>query len=135
MQAQLPVLLVGWAQSLNLNPIGLICILIAFYILLGCFMDGLGMILITVPVFLPLVVASGYDPIWFGVMLVVLIELGLIHPPVGMNIFIIQAQVPDVPVLKIYQGIVPFLAAPFVLLVLLVAFPQIALWLPGYLFK
>ena len=57
------------------------------------------------------------------------------HPPVGMNIFIIQAQVPDVPVLKIYQGIVPFLAAPFVLLVLLVAFPQIALWLPGYLFK
>ncbi|MBI1201226.1 MAG: TRAP transporter large permease subunit [Rhodopseudomonas sp.] len=134
-QAQLPGLLVAWTQSLHLPPLGLICILIVFYILLGCFMDGLGMILITVPVFLPLVVASGYDPIWFGVMLVVLIELGLIHPPVGMNIFIIQGQVPDVPVLRIYQGIVPFLAAPFLLLVLLIAFPQIALWLPGLLFQ
>ena len=68
-------------------------------------------------------------------MLVVLIELGLIHPPVGMNIFIIQAQVPEVPVLRIYQGIVPFLSAPFVLLILLVTFPSIALWLPNYLFR
>jgi len=134
-QAQLPALLVAWTRSLNLAPLGLICILIVFYILLGCFMDGLGMILITVPVFLPLVVASGYDQIWFGVMLVVLIELGLIHPPVGMNIFIIQGQVPDVPVLRIYQGIVPFLIAPFLLLILLVAFPQIALWLPNFLFN
>jgi C4-dicarboxylate transporter, DctM subunit len=133
-QAQLPALLVGSARALNLGPIGLICILIAFYIVLGCFMDGLGMILITVPVFLPLVVANGYDPVWFGVLLVVLIELGLIHPPVGMNIFIIQAQVPEVPVLRIYQGIVPFLSAPFVLLILLVIFPSIALWLPNYLF-
>ena len=98
-------------------------------------MDGLGMILITVPVFLPLVVVNGYDPIWFGVMLVVLIELGLIHPPVGMNIFIIQGQAPDVPILRIYLGIVPFLAAPFLLLILLIAFPAIALWLPNYLFQ
>ena len=112
-QAQLPALLVAWTRSLNLAPLELICILIVFYILLGCFMDGLGMILITVPMFLPLVVANGYDPIWFGVILVVLIELGLIHPPVGMNIFIIQGQAPDVPVLRIYQGIVPFLVAPF----------------------
>ena len=134
-QTQLPPLLVGWATSLNLGPIGLMCSLIAFYIVLGCFMDGLGMILITVPVFLPLVLASGYDAVWFGVMLVVVIELGLIHPPVGMNIFVIQGQAPDVPVLRIYQGIVPFLAAPFVLLVLLVAQPQVALWLPNYLFR
>lgn len=134
-QAQLPALLVAWTRSLNLAPLELICILIVFYILLGCFMDGLGMILITVPIFLPLVVASGYDPIWFGVILVVLIELGLIHPPVGMNIFIIQGQAPDVPVLRIYQGIVPFLVAPFLLLILLISFPQIALWLPNFLFK
>ena len=134
-QAQLPTLLVAWTRSLNLAPLGLICILMVFYILFGCFMDGLGMILITVPVFLPMVVANGYDPIWFGVMLVVLIELGLIHPPVGMNIFIIQGQAPDVPILRIYQGILPFLAAPFVLLVLLIAFPAIALWLPNWLFQ
>ena len=134
-QTQLPSLLVDWAQSLKLGPTGLICILIAFYIVLGCFMDGLGMILITVPVFLPLIVASGYDSVWFGVILVVVIELGLIHPPVGMNIFVIQAQVPEVPVLRIYQGIIPFLVAPFILLVLLVAFPSIALWFPNYLFQ
>ena len=133
-QTQLPTLLVDWARSFNLGPIGLICILIAFYIVLGCFMDGLGMILITVPVFLPLVLASGYNSVWFGVILVVVIELGLIHPPVGMNIFIIQAQVPEVPVLRVYQGIIPFLLAPFVLLILLVVFPDIALWLPNLLF-
>jgi C4-dicarboxylate transporter DctM subunit len=134
-QTQLPTMLVEWTRSLNVGPIGLICVMIAFYILLGCFMDGLGMILITVPVFLPLIVANGYDPVWFGVLLVVLIELGLIHPPVGMNIFVIQAQLPEVPVLRIYQGILPFLIAPFLLLVLLVAFPGIALWLPNLLFK
>ncbi len=134
-QTQLPDLLVKSAKAWSLGPIALMCILIAFYILLGCFMDGLGMILITVPVFLPMVLASGFDSIWFGVILVVVIELGLIHPPVGMNIFVIQGQVPEVPVIKIYQGIIPFLAAPFLLLILLVAFPGIALWLPTFLFR
>jgi TRAP-type C4-dicarboxylate transport system permease large subunit len=134
-QAQIPTLLVDTAKDIHLGPIALILILIVFYIVFGCFMDGLGMILITVPVFLPLVVAAGFDPVWFGIVIVVLIELGLIHPPVGMNIFIIQGQLPDVPVLKIYQGIVPFLVAPFVLLAILIAMPSVALWLPNYLFK
>lgn len=134
-QAQIPTLLVDAAKDIHLGPIALILILIVFYIVFGCFMDGLGMILITVPVFLPLVVAAGYDPVWFGIVIVVLIELGLIHPPVGMNIFIIQGQLPDVPVLKIYQGILPFLVAPFVLLAILIAMPSVALWLPNYLFK
>ena len=79
------------------------------------------MVLITVPIFLPVVTQAGYDAVWFGVMLVVVVELGLIHPPVGMNIFVIQARVPDVPILRVYQGIIPFLAAPMVLLVILVA--------------
>jgi C4-dicarboxylate transporter, DctM subunit len=133
-QTSLPGMLVALAKSWALGPIGLIVALIVFYIILGCFLDGLGMILITVPVFLPLVLASGFDPIWFGVLLVILIELGLIHPPVGMNIFVIQAQVPDVPILSIYQGILPFLVAPAVLLLLLLIFPEIALWLPKTLF-
>jgi C4-dicarboxylate transporter, DctM subunit len=134
-QTQLPMMIVTWAKAWNLGPTTLIFILIAFYIVLGCFMDGLGMILITVPVFLPLVVASGYDAVWFGVILVVVIELGLIHPPVGMNIFVIQGQAPEIPVFRIYQGIIPFLAAPFILLLLLVAAPGIALWLPNHLFR
>jgi TRAP-type C4-dicarboxylate transport system permease large subunit len=92
------------------------------------------MILITVPVFLPLLAKFGFDPIWYGVMLVVTVEMGLIHPPVGMNIFVIQARAPDIPILKIYQGIIPFLIAPMILLALLVAMPQLALWLPTLLY-
>ena len=132
-QARLPQALADWIRALQLGPITLIAVLAIFYIVLGCFMDGLGMLLITVPVFLPVVVANGYDPIWFGVMLIVVIELGLIHPPVGMNIFVIQAQAPEIPILKLYQGIIPFLIAPILLLILLVAFPDIALWLPRHL--
>ena len=133
-QTQLPVVMVEAARNFGLSPVALMIAMIIFYIILGCFMDGLGMTLITVPVFLPLVVASGYDPIWFGVILVVVIELGLIHPPVGMNIFVIQAQIPDLPILKIYQGILPFLIPPMLLLAILLAFPTIVLWLPKLLY-
>jgi tripartite ATP-independent transporter DctM subunit len=134
-QTQLPGVLVGWIRAWDVGPVMLIVILMIFYIIMGCFMDGGGMVLITVPIFLPLVVANGYDPIWFGVMLVVVVELGLIHPPVGMNIFVIQARVPDVPILRVYQGIIPFLIAPMLLLAALVAWPQLALWLPNLLYR
>ena len=120
-QTQLPGVLVGWIRAWNVNSVVLIVILIVFYIVMGCFLDGGGMVLITVPIFLPLVVQYGYDPIWFGIMLVCVVELGLIHPPVGMNIFVIQARVPDVPILRIYQGIIPFLFGPMILLAMLIA--------------
>jgi tripartite ATP-independent transporter DctM subunit len=133
-QTQLPGVLVGWIQAAQLGPVALIVLLMVFYIIMGCFLEGGGMVLITVPIFLPLVMQNGYDPVWFGVMLVVVVELGLIHPPVGMNIFVIQARVPEVPILRIYQGIVPFLIAPMVLLAILVIWPQLALWLPKVLY-
>jgi len=133
-QTQLPGVLVGWIDAWHLGPIEIIVLMMIFYIIMGCFLDGGGMVLITVPIFLPVVVQAGYDPVWFGVMLVVVVELGLIHPPVGMNIFVIQARVPDVPILRVYQGIVPFLAAPMVLLAILVAWPRLALWLPKLLY-
>lgn len=130
---QLPALLTQWAQGLGLSPVGLIISMIVFYIVLGCFMEAFGMILITVPVFLPVIVQAGFDPLWFGIILVIVIELGLIHPPVGMNIFVMQAQLPDIPVITLYQGIVPFLAAPIVLLGLMIAYPSLANWLPSLL--
>jgi len=133
-QTQLPGVLVGWIHAWHVSPVTLIVILIVFYIVMGCFLDAGGMVLITVPIFLPLVAQYGYDPIWFGVMLVVVVELGLIHPPVGMNIFVIQARVPEVPILRIYQGIIPFLIAPMVLLACLIIWPQLALWLPKLLY-
>ncbi len=133
-QTQLPGVVIGLVQSWQVGRIELVIILIIFYIIMGCFLDGAGMILITVPVFLPLLAQYGFDPVWYGVMLVVTVEMGLIHPPVGMNIFIIQARAPDIPILRVYQGIIPFLAAPMLLLVLLVAWPGLALWLPTLLY-
>lgn len=129
-QAQLPDALIHWIKRMDMSPLMLMLTLIVTYIVLGCFLEGIGLVLITVPVFLPVVVASGYDPIWFGVLVVVVVEMGLIHPPVGMNLFVIQAQVPDIPILSIYKGTLPFLVSPLVLIIFLLAFPDIALWLP-----
>ena len=133
-QTQLPLLLANAARSLHLPALAVMIIIIAAYVVIGCFLEGIGMVLITVPVFLPLVVQYGYDPVWFSIIVVIVVELGLIHPPVGMNLFVIQAQVPDIRLVSIYRGILPFLIAPFVLIALLLIFPQLALWLPKLLY-
>lgn len=133
-QTKLPVLLIGVAQTYSLEPWMVMTLIIGIYIIMGCFLEGIGMVLITVPVFLPIIVGFGYDPIWFAVIVVVVVELGLIHPPVGMNLFIIQAQMPDLSIKKLYIGILPFLIAPFILIFLLFLFPSIALWLPSILY-
>jgi C4-dicarboxylate transporter, DctM subunit len=133
-QTQLPQLLAATARSLELPGLAVMIMIVAAYVVIGCFLEGIGMVLITVPVFLPLVGQYGYDPVWFSIIVVIVVELGLIHPPVGMNLFVIQAQVPDVRLGAIYRGILPFLIAPFVLLALLLIFPQLALWLPKVLY-
>jgi tripartite ATP-independent transporter DctM subunit len=133
-QTRLPDLMLGAFQDLGLAPWGVMTMIIVAYIILGCFLEGIGMVLITVPVFLPVVTGLGYDPVWFGIIVVIVVELGLIHPPVGMNLFIIQAQVPDLSIVKLYRGIVPFLVAPIVLILLLFALPGLALWLPAVLY-
>jgi len=129
-QTQLPNLLAEGARALSLNGVEVMVLVIVAYILFGCFLEGIGMVLITVPVFLPLVKQFGYDPVWFGVIVVIVVEVGLIHPPVGLNLFVIQAHAPDIKITSIYRGIVPFLLAPLVLIILMFWFPQIALWLP-----
>jgi len=129
-QTQLPNLLANGARALNLGGVEVMVLVIVAYILFGCFLEGIGMVLITVPVFLPLVKQFGYDPVWFGVIVVIVVEVGLIHPPVGLNLFVIQANAPDIKITSIYRGIVPFLFAPLLLIVLLFWFPQLALWLP-----
>ena len=133
-QTQLPTLLADQARALAL-PGGVVMLLVvAAYIVMGCFLEAIGMILITVPVFLPLVVAYGYDPTWFAILVVIVVEVGLIHPPVGMNLFVVQAQVPGLRTVVLYRGILPFLIAPFVLIGLLFLFPRLALWLPTLLY-
>ncbi len=133
-QTQLPNMMVATAKAMNLGPLSVMALIIFAYILIGCFLEGIGMVLVTVPVFLPLVTQFGYDPVWFSIIVVIVVELGLIHPPVGMNLFVIQAQVPDLDLSAVYRGILPFLVAPFVLILLLFLFPQLALWLPKLLY-
>lgn len=125
--------LVDSIAALGVQPLVVMLLLVAFYIVLGCFLEGIGMMLVTVPVLLPLVVANGFDPVWFGVLLVIVVEIGLIHPPVGMNLFVIRAQAPEISLPDMYRGVLPFLVAPFALIVVLLAFPQVALWLPSLL--
>ena len=133
-QTQLPNLLADGAHALNLSGPMVMTLIIIAYIVFGCFLEAIGMVLITVPVFLPLVKQFGYDAVWFGIIVVIVAEVGLIHPPVGLNLFVIQAHAPDVKITAIYRGIVPFLVAPLVLIVLMFLFPAIALWLPKLLY-
>ncbi len=133
-QTQLPTLLADTAKALALPGVAVMALVIVAYIVMGCFLEGIGMILITVPVFLPLVKSFGYDPIWFAIIVVIVVEVGLIHPPVGMNLFVIQAHAPDVKIGAIYRGILPFLLAPLALIIVLLLFPQLALFLPRVIY-
>ncbi len=131
--SDLPRAMVGWIEASGLPPLAVMLALMLFYIILGCFMDSLSMILLTVPFVFPVVTAIGYDPVWFGVIVVTAAELGLITPPVGMNLFVIQGTVPGLPLATIVRGLPPFLAADILRLLLLVLFPGIALALPRLL--
>ncbi|WP_082836755.1 TRAP transporter large permease [Labrenzia sp. OB1] len=133
-QTRLPDTLLALAQSADLSAWQVMAIIVAIYIVLGCFLEGIGMVLITVPVFLPIVAGFGFDPIWFGVLVALLVELGLITPPVGMNLFIIRAQMPEVRMQELYRSILPFLIAPVILIAILFVFPSLALWLPSILY-
>jgi TRAP-type C4-dicarboxylate transport system permease large subunit len=98
--------------------------------MLGCVFDALAMILLTVPIFFPLVIALGFDPVWFGIITVVVVELSLITPPIGMNLFVIHSVARDIPMTTIYRGILPFIAVDIVRLAILVLFPMLVLFLP-----
>jgi tripartite ATP-independent transporter DctM subunit len=129
-QTNLSPAIVSWLRAAHLSQMEIVLVLIVFYVALGCVLEGLGMILVTVPVVYPVVVNSGLDPAWFGVLLAILIEIGLIHPPIGMTLFVIRAQAPEISVVDMYIGVLPFLVAPFILIAILLLFPEVALWLP-----
>jgi tripartite ATP-independent transporter DctM subunit len=119
--------LLAIVQSSGLSKLGILLAILAVFLVLGCVMDAMAIILIFVPLFSPLVVAQGFDLVWFGIIVVVLTEIGLITPPIGMNVFVLKANLPQVPVATIFRGLVPFIAVDVVRLGLLVAFPSISL--------
>jgi tripartite ATP-independent transporter DctM subunit len=128
---QFPTELTKWAHLNELSPLWILMAVMALYVVLGTFLDEVSTILITVPITLPLVNSIGYDGVWFGIFVTVMCTIGLITPPTGMTVFVIQAQHPEIPVMRIYGGTLPFLAADFVLVALLILFPAMALWLPS----
>src|SRR5256885_5216 len=118
-------------KRFELHPILVVAAIMTIYVILGTAMEELSMILLTVPVFFPLVVHLGLDPVWFGILIVVVVEIGLISPPVGMNLFVLNTLLPQVPTRTIFRGVLPFMAADCIRLAILVAFPVISTYLPG----
>jgi tripartite ATP-independent transporter DctM subunit len=127
---QSPQKLTEFLTGLGIGRYGVLALIMVMYLVLGCLMDAMAMIILTVPIIYPVIVHLGFDPIWFGVIIVMTVELGLIHPPVGMNVFVIKSVVKDVSFTTIFKGVLPFIVTDIVRLVILIAFPVIALWLP-----
>jgi len=129
--SQLPMTLANYISGLNISKYAVIALMMAVYIFLGMIMDELPMIMLTVPIFLPIINRLGFDVIWFGVFIILTMEMGAITPPVGLNCFIISGVAKDIPLATIYRGVIPFTVTIIVGVVLLCIFPQIALFLPG----
>ncbi len=124
-----------WVTSLNLGPYQTIWILVIFYLILGCFLEAMAMLVTTIGVVFPLVIQLGFDPVWFGIFMVVMMELATITPPVGLNLFVVQnIRIRPGSITDIYRGIVPFVAAMFIFTAILIYMPEIALWLPSKMF-
>ena len=121
--------LIDMIGGMELAPYWVLFAVLVLYLLLGCVMDSLAMLLLTVPVVFPVIAAAGFDPVWFGIVTVITVELGLISPPVGMNVFVIKSVAPDVPITAIYKGVLPYILSDIVRLALLILFPWLALGL------
>jgi tripartite ATP-independent transporter DctM subunit len=126
----LPDSVSSWISSLGVNRYMILAIIMIIYLIMGCLMDSLAMVILSIPFFFPIVTALEFSPILFGVLAVRAIEIGQITPPVGINVYIIKGMVPEVPIEKIFKGILPFLVSDFISLPILIAIPQISLFLP-----
>ncbi|MEM8701943.1 MAG: TRAP transporter large permease [Pseudomonadota bacterium] len=129
--AGLPAALSNLVTAYDLPPWVVMCIILLIYIALGCVFESLSMLLLTVPIFFPIVTGLGYDPIWFGIIVVVVTEISLITPPVGLNVFVLRAVVRDVPTATIFRGVTPFWMVDIIRLLLLLSLPALVLFLPN----
>jgi tripartite ATP-independent transporter DctM subunit len=128
---KIPFILADWVVGLPLPTTAIMGVIVLIYLIGGCFMDALALITLTIPILYPVVLALGFDPIWFGVIIVLVTEMGVITPPVGVNVYVIKGIAKDVPLETIFKGILPFLVALIVAISILMAFPQIATFLPN----
>ena len=129
--AGLPRELSAWVQSFEASPMLVMLCILAIYLVLGCLLESLSMMLLTVPIFFPIVQSLGFDPIWFGIIVVVVIEISLITPPIGLNVFVMKVALPDVPTTTIFRGVGVFILADILRLVLLLLVPALVLFAPN----
>lgn len=130
---QTPQKVTAFLTGLGLGKYGVLILIMVMYLVLGCIMDAMAMIILTIPIVFPVIKALGFDPIWFGVIIVMTVELGLIHPPVGMNVFVIKSVIKDVRISTIFYGVLPFVATDILRLAILIAFPILATFLPSHM--
>jgi tripartite ATP-independent transporter DctM subunit len=130
---QTPQKVTEFLTGLGIGSYGVLALIMLMYLVLGCLMDALAMIILTVPIIYPVIIQLGFDPIWFGVIIVMTVELGLIHPPVGMNIFVIKSVIDDAKISTIFYGVMPFILTDILRLIILIAFPILATWLPSHM--
>jgi C4-dicarboxylate transporter DctM subunit len=129
----MPADLKAFVTMFQAMPVLVVVAICAIYVILGTAMEELSMILLTVPLFFPVVSALGYSPIWFGVLIVIVVQIGLISPPVGMNIFVVKNLLRHLSIMTVFRGVTPFTVALVALLGLVVAFPGLATWLPSFM--
>ena len=130
---QTPQKVTAFLTGLGIGDYGVLALILLMYLLLGCLMDALAIVILTVPIIFPLIKQMGFDPIWFGIIIVMTVELGLIHPPVGMNIFVIKSVLEDIKISTIFKGVIPFIITDIIRLIILVMFPVLATWLPSHM--
>ncbi|UCB51131.1 MAG: TRAP transporter large permease [Deltaproteobacteria bacterium] len=130
---RIPYNLATWVSGLPLPAWAIMGVIVFIYLIGGCFMDALGMIMLTIPIFYPVALTLGYDPIWFGVIIVLITEMGVITPPVGVNVYVVSGVAKDIPLEVIFRGILPLLGALILCNIILIIFPQIALFLPSFM--
>lgn len=126
--------LVAMVNADGISPFWVITIMLLIYLVIGCVLESLSILLLTIPIFFPVIVALGFDPVWFGIVVVVVVEIGLITPPIGVNLFVIRSVVPDIPMKRIILGVVPFVVVDLFRLALIALVPALTLWLPYVLF-
>lgn len=131
--SKLPMMMAEVIGGLSINRYFILIVILLLYILLGCVLDGIAMIILTIPILFPVIAELNFDPIWFGVLMVIVLEMGLITPPVGMNVYIIKGVASDVPIGVIFKGTVPFLFATVIALIIVLIFPEIALFIPTHM--
>jgi tripartite ATP-independent transporter DctM subunit len=129
----LPRMIADWVGGLPLSPMAIMLLIILFHFLAGTFMDGFGLILLTVPILYPTIVKLGFDGVWYGIVVIMICEMGVISPPEGLNMWVVKGIVPDVPVTTIFRGVIPFCIALLICATLLTIFPQIVTFLPSFM--